>query len=133
MKLDKIYFLDCHVAGRLYGQADAAWPLLAVGKQVTLRREPDNPKDTDAVAVDFNDGHTSYKLGYLPYRNNRIIALMLDMGWNDAFEASISRLDPSAPYDSQIGLIVKIVRCTYHDNTQEATDQSDTDKQNTAD
>jgi len=110
MEPDKIYFLDSHIAGRLYGQADAAWPLLRVGQRLHLVREPINPRDPDAVAVFFHNGEDRYKLGYLPFSDNRLIALMLDMGWDEAFEATISRLDASAQYDRQIGLIVKILR-----------------------
>jgi hypothetical protein len=110
MNPEKVYYLDTYVAGRLYADADEAWQHLQIGQQVRLIREPDNAKDPSAIAIFLIVDKISYKLGYLPYRKNQPIALLIDMGWSDAFEATISRLDPTAPYDRQIGITVKIVR-----------------------
>ncbi|MDE6282354.1 MAG: HIRAN domain-containing protein [Muribaculaceae bacterium] len=110
MKRDRAYYLDTYIAGRLYADADKAWPSLRIGTPVRLVREPDNPKDPEAIAVYVNIEEQLLKLGYLPYRRTSPIALFLDMGWEAAFGATISRLDPSATYDRQIGIIIRILR-----------------------
>lgn len=123
MNRDRAYYIDTYVAGRLYGDADTAWPHLRVGQAVSLVREPDNRNDTSAVAVYATDEEsTSFKLGYIPLRRNQPLALMLDMGWGEAFAATISRLDPTAPYDRQIGITVRIIR-----NNRKGTDGKEQD------
>ena len=107
---DEVYYFDTYVAGRLYGDADKAWDALRVGQALQLRREPDNEHDPWAVAVYVALSHIDYKLGYLPLRSNQPLALLIDMGWGEAFAATISRLDAGATYDRQIGLTVRIVR-----------------------
>lgn len=115
MRQDRAYFFDTYVAGRLYGDADQAWPHLKVGQKVNLVREPDNANDPSAVAVCISIDGSTLKLGYIPLRKNQPLALMLDMGWEDAFNATISRLAPSATYDRQIGITVRIIRNNRHE------------------
>lgn len=110
MNPEKVYYMDTYVAGRLYADADAAWQYLRVGQQVIMRREADNPKDSSAIAVFYSYENNTFKLGYVPFRQNQPLALLLDMGWEQAFEASISRLDPTATYDRQIGITIRILR-----------------------
>lgn len=112
MPADKSYYFSTYVAGRAYAEADDAWPLMQVGMSLILRREPDNPADRHAIAVYISAGEDSkeYKLGYIPVANTIPLAQFLDMGWTEPFEATISRLDPTAPYDRQIGLTVRIIR-----------------------
>lgn len=110
MRQDWTYYLDTYVAGRLYGDADLAWPHLRVGQTIDLVRETDNDKDQSAVAVHVTVDDTDLKLGYVPYRKNQPLAQFLDMGWGEAFRATISRLDPTANYDRQIGITVRITR-----------------------
>lgn len=110
MNPDRAYYIDTYVAGRLYGDADLAWPDLRVGQTVGLVREPSNDKDPSAVAVYSTPGDTRLKLGYIPLRKNRPLSLFLDLGWGEAFQATISRLDPTAPYDRQIGITIRIIR-----------------------
>lgn len=107
---DEVYYFDTYVSGRLYGDADKAWDALRVGQALQLRREPDNEHDPWAVAVYVALSHIDYKLGYLPLRSNQPLALLIDMGWGEAFAATISRLDAGATYDRQIGLTVRILR-----------------------
>lgn len=116
MKKDRAYYFDTYIAGRLYGDADIAWPNLKVGQIVTLVREPDNEKDPSAIAVYAKIDESDLKLGYIPFRKNQPLALFLDMGWENAFLTTISRLDPTAPYDHQIGITLRILR---NDNTKD--------------
>lgn len=107
---NRAYYFDTYIAGRLYGDADIAWPNLKVGQIVTLVREPDNEKDSSAIAVYARVDESELKLGYIPSRKNQPLALFLDMGWSNAFLATISRLDPTVTYDRQIGITIRILR-----------------------
>ncbi|MFB6262126.1 MAG: HIRAN domain-containing protein [Bradymonadaceae bacterium] len=70
--------LETYVAGvRYYDFADAGEPLDA-GARVELRREPDNPHDRRAIAVDHPDGRM---LGYLPRRRNTLPCRLMDAGY----------------------------------------------------
>ena len=110
MDQDRAYYFDTYVAGRLYGDADLAWPNLRVGQRVSLVRESSNEKDHSAVAIYSTNGDSWLKLGYIPFRKNQPLSLFLDMGWTGVFEATISRLDPTATYDRQIGITIRIIR-----------------------
>ncbi len=48
METKKLYFMDCHLAGRMYHDADEAWEGLKVGTLVRLERELDNRHDPNA-------------------------------------------------------------------------------------
>ena len=39
MKAHNLYFMDCHLAGRKYHDADLVWNDLKVGQSVRLERE----------------------------------------------------------------------------------------------
>ncbi len=107
--VEKIYFSACYIAGRKYWQADEAWRLLHIGSVLEMHPEPDNSHDPWAVALYFNSGDNIYKLGYIPKGKNRTIHALLLMGWQEVFECRVSRLDPMADYDSQIGITVSIL------------------------
>ena len=74
------------VAGFQFHQGEAAWPSLFTGASLSLRREPSNPHDSDAVAVYFK----TKKLGYVPRTENRAVAGMLDRAEN--LEATVTKL-----------------------------------------
>jgi hypothetical protein len=74
------------LAGFQYHRAAAIWPFLQVGEKLHLRREPANPHDRYAVAVWFRNEH----LGYIPRRENRTLAQLLDHG--ERLETTIVRL-----------------------------------------
>lgn len=104
-----IYFMDCHLAGRKYHDADEAWDMLKVGTLVNLVAEPDNPADHYAIGVTFNaeDGET-YLLGYIPRGENKQLSAFFEMGWSDIFECRISKLDPEAHPEDQVHLTIRI-------------------------
>ena len=110
MTFDKIYLLDTFVAGRQYYQAVDVWRSLEVGGRLEMKAEPANPADSFAVSLWAEFGGNEYKIGYLPRTANEIVATMLAMGWEDAFDCVISRLDGSAPYERQIGVTIRILR-----------------------
>lgn len=113
MKAKKLYFMECHLAGRKYHDVDLVWDDLTVGTKVRLVREPDNRYDANAVAIvyDKNEGDETadeYLLGYIPSKENEVIARFLDMGWDECFSCTISRKNPEAQYEEQIRLTVRI-------------------------
>jgi len=74
------------LAGFRYHEAPQIWSELRVGDPLTLEREPGNPHDANAVSVAWR-GH---KLGYVPRRENALLAWSLDRG--ERLHARISRL-----------------------------------------
>jgi hypothetical protein len=75
-----------NLAGFRYHAASEVWGELRVGDVLQLAREPDNPHDANAVSLSWR-GH---KLGYVPRRDNEVLAWSLDRG--DVLRARISRL-----------------------------------------
>lgn len=117
MKAKKLFFKECHLAGRQYHDADEVWEELHVGTLLELRRDLDNRYDKNAVAVMYNRGidrdtetYDEYILGYIPCAENETIAQLLEMGWDDIFECRISKIDPEAHYENQVRLTIRIVR-----------------------
>jgi len=89
-----ILLQESPVVGFQYYRGNAIWPLLRVGEKLSLVRESLNDHDRDAVAVYFRND----KLGFVPQRENRTIAQMLDHG--ESLEATISKvLDESDPWE----------------------------------
>ncbi len=114
MEAKKLFFMDCHLAGRKYHDADEAWDKLKVGTMLNLERDKENKYDPDAEAVIYND-HSSddteqYLLGYLPREDNEEIAHLLEMGWNNIFECRISKINEEAHPEYQVMLTIKIKR-----------------------
>ncbi|MGM9820909.1 MAG: HIRAN domain-containing protein [Candidatus Onthomorpha sp.] len=120
MKAKRLFFKECNLAGRRYYDADLVWSELSVGTPVRLEREADNRYDENAVAVMYDrvlpnaeDGSCQseeFFLGYIPARENEVIAQFMDMGWEECFSCTISRIDPSEHYENQIRLTIRINR-----------------------
>ena len=112
MEAKKKYFMDCHLAGRMYHEADEVWDKLKVGTKVALVREADNRYDPNAVMVCYNDQDNDEQvcLGYIPRSPTNTIALMMDMGYTNILEGRISHIDERAHPEQQVHLTVKIKR-----------------------
>jgi HIRAN domain. len=112
MKAKKKYFMDCHLAGRKYHDADEVWDELKIGTLLKLQRDLDNRYDPDAVAVMYKkEGEEEpYRIGYIPREENKTIADILEMGWTDIFECRISKIIPDAHPEHQVHLTIKIKR-----------------------
>ena len=116
MEKKKLYFMDCHLAGTMYHDADEVWDKLKVGVPLSLERELDNHYDPDAVEVVFYDTAndqphpTRYVVGYIPRDENRELAAFLEMGWSEIFECRINRIIPDAHPEQQFHLTIKIKR-----------------------
>jgi len=87
----RIPLQESPLAGFQYHRALGVWPFLCPGEALSLRREPANPYDPNAIGVWFKNEH----LGYVPRRENRTLAQLLDRG--ERLEAQIVRLrdDPN--------------------------------------
>lgn len=116
METKKLFFKECHLAGRQYHDANEVWEELHVGTCLELKRDLDNRYDKNAVAVvytnvdDTTDDPEDYLLGYIPANENEEIAQLLEMGWDKIFECRISKINPDANYENQIRLTIKILR-----------------------
>ena len=108
----KKYFMDCHVAGRMYHEADEVWEELMVGTQLKLERDKENRYDPDAVAIMYEkkDELTPYCIGYVPREENETLAAFLEMGWTNIFECRISKLNADTHPERQIHVTIKIKR-----------------------
>ena len=74
------------LAGFQYYQGRQLWDEIKVGDALALVRESGNPRDPNAVRVEWR-GH---KLGYVPRRENQAVAQHMDRGGR--VEARVSRL-----------------------------------------
>jgi len=116
MKAKKLFFKECHLAGRQYYDADEVWDELRVGLKLKLVRDFDNHYDDEAVAVvyetkDEDTGEMAdYLLGYIPSSENTVIAHFLEMGWDNLFDCTISKLNPDTHYENQVRLTIRINR-----------------------
>ena len=112
MEAKKKYFMDCHLAGRMYHEADEVWDKLKVGTKVELVREADNRYDPNAVMVCYNDQENDEQvcIGYIPRSQNYTIALMMDMGYADIFECRINQVNEQVHPEQQVRLAIKIKR-----------------------
>lgn len=110
MEAKKKYFMDCHLAGKQYHDADEVWDKLKVGTILQLVRDKENRYDPDAVAVVYTDEESKeeFCLGYIPGRNNKDIAAILEMGWTDIFECRINKINDKAHPEQQVYLTIKI-------------------------
>lgn len=97
--------LNCHIAGFAYCDGLEVIDQLKIGAFVALVAEPDNPYDSEAVAVYF-DG---VKLGYLPRAVNSAISTLIAFGHADLFEVRISHLDLTAHDEKKLSITVKVV------------------------
>ncbi len=108
----KRFYMECHIAGVRYHDAHEVWDKLAIGAKLQLERDADNKFDPEAVAVFYFDKERDENLllGYIPRDENSDVALFLDMGWGDMFEAYLSKKNPEAHYEKQLNMIIKVLK-----------------------
>lgn len=110
MKAHQMFYMDCHLAGRKFHDADLVWDYLRVGQQLRLERDLQNPHDPYAVQVIFTKDGEDYLLGFIPRNENRDIAAILEMGWVELFNCRISSINPDTHPEKQIHLTISIRR-----------------------
>lgn len=96
--------LDCHIAGFTYYDGLEVIDHLTLGAVVTLKSEPENPYDPDAVAVYFEER----KLGYVPQAKNSYISQLLYFGYEDSIETRINSCDVAAHPERQFRIVIKL-------------------------
>lgn len=75
--MQEIFLISTFVAGTTYIKDKTVFDEIKVGEKLNLVREPDNKFDELAVAVHAQSGK---KLGYLPEKDNPILARLMDAG-----------------------------------------------------
>ena len=100
MKAHQTFFMDCHLAGRKYYDADLVWDHLRIGQSLRLERDMQNPHDPNAVQVIYNKDGENYLLGFIPRSDNQQLAAFLEMGWTDIFDCRINSLNPDTHPDT---------------------------------
>jgi len=110
MKAHNLFFMSCHLAGRMYHDADMVWDDLKIGQVLRLERDPENKYDANAIQVIFNKDGEDYLLGFIPRSDNEQMAAFLDMDYDEAFECRISQLNPDTHPEQQIQLTIRLRR-----------------------
>ena len=95
---------DCHIAGFNYYDGLDVIDSLVPGCPVTLRSEPDNPYDPDAIAIYFEDT----KLGYVPRAKNAYISNLLYFGFNRIIDARINCRNLDNDPERQFRIVVRL-------------------------
>ena len=114
MVTKKMYFMDCHLAGLMYHEADEVMDKLKVGTTLSLERDLENRYDPNAVSVVYYDLSSNqeeparFVVGYIPRDENSELAAFLEMGWGEIFECRINRIIPDAHPEHQVHLTIKI-------------------------
>lgn len=93
-----------HIAGFKYWDGACVLGELRAGEGLQLVPEPDNPYDSQAVAI----YRGSDKLGFVPAELNGTLSLMLHYGHAAAFEARVQQVAPeSSPWEQvRVGIYV---------------------------
>ena len=82
----RILLHEMPLAGFEHHRGPGVWPFLSLGAELSLRREPFNRHDINAIGVWFRNEH----LGYVPRRDNPMLARLMDRG--ERLEARVVRL-----------------------------------------
>lgn len=98
------HFADFHIAGFTYWDGLDVIGDLKPGTELSLRGEPENPYDGEAVAIYYGER----KIGYIPKDRNSEISKFLYFGYGDFFETRISQADTEQHPERQFRVVVKI-------------------------
>lgn len=105
---NKKHFMHCNVAGFSFHEGCTVFDQMKIGSPLRIIREDENDYDHNAVAIFFGDTH----IGYIPKRMNEQLAMLLDMGYENIFEARVQSLDAEADPENQVGIIIYVKRQT---------------------
>ena len=98
------HFANFHIAGFTYYDGIDVFENLKIGTQLTLKAEPENRFDPEAVAIYYKEA----KLGFVPRDENTLIRKFLNLGYFDLFELKISQVIPEAHPEKQIRVVIRI-------------------------
>lgn len=115
-KKKRRFFKECAVAGWNFHHPEEFWDELYEGAELVLIRDCANEHDRNAVAValahDFNgdeeDFDFDFIIGYVPRKENEVIANMMDLGWKDVFMAELTTVKDDGPYDQRLRMTIYI-------------------------
>ena len=115
-KKKRAFFKECAVAGWNFHHPEDFWDELYEGAELVLIRERANKHDRNAVAValaDDMEGDTENFdfdciIGYVPRKENEMVAKMMDMGWGDAFTAELTTVKDNGTYDERLRTTIYI-------------------------
>jgi hypothetical protein len=96
--------VECNIAGFTYYDGLEVLDKLQVGTSVSLKAEPDNPYDPEAVVI-FYEGT---KIGYIPRAENKTLHWLLYFGHGDILDAKINTRNLEASPEKQFRVVVKI-------------------------
>ena len=113
----RILYKECQIAGITFHDLSDVWDELYEGAELALVRERGNKHDKYAIAValaDDYDGNPDdfdfdYILGYVPRIENQYLAIMMDLGWSDAFECELSQVNGNNPYKGSLYMKIYMV------------------------
>ena len=113
----RVLYKACKIAGITFHDLKDVWDELYVGAKLALVRQRDNKYDKNAIAValagDYDgnpdDFDFNFILGYVPRTYNEHLALMMDMGWAEAFDCELSQVNGSNPYKVSLYMNIYIV------------------------
>ena len=113
----RVLYKACKIAGITFHDLKDVWDELYVGAKLALVRQRDNKYDKNAIAValagDYDgnpdDFDFNFILGYVPRTDNEHLALMMDMGWAEAFDCELSQVNGPNPYKGSLYMNIYIV------------------------
>jgi len=90
------------LAGFVYYDGQAVWDQMKAGDRLTLKREPENPHDRNAVRLEWQ----GRMLGYVPKRDNTDLARQMDHGAK--VEARITELSVAANGRRRMSYVIHV-------------------------
>lgn len=101
--MQKIFLTECEIAGTGYvDKIEEKVKLLSKGTVISLVREAENKYDSLAIRTDGPQGE---KLGYIPRRENKILARLMDGG--KFLYAEIDSVETSE-YSNWVNITIRI-------------------------
>lgn len=120
--------LECRIAGTSYHNIDIWRDSIVVGQYVSLVRDYDNAYDENAIAVSLSNPYEdnieefdfTNILGYIPRKDNVVLAALLDMGWQNAISAYISEVNSESNSEIiKISIYIKQMDRFIYEETQD--------------
>lgn len=93
-----------NLAGFTYYDGPFCFKKLKIGKKLKLVLEPNNPYDSNAVAIYYKE----HKLGFIPKTENKFPSKLLRAGLN-CLEAVVQRKDAAEHPENQIQIVLYLV------------------------
>lgn len=95
-------YLNCNVAGFSHWYGLEVIGDMKVGGKLDLVSEPDNPYDSQAVAVYFK----GTKIGFVPESCNGTLSKLIFFGHGDVFEARIASVNTEKDPEHQVRMTI---------------------------